>query len=103
MEIATAPPAVDTHMMNSLDGRLEDPSSAIAIPIPGPEASNGIAPVVRKFKASDLPLPSATRSAIDGLAHTFKKKGRYDDIRKQVWAKFEAQVCLPFSPLRVCM
>jgi hypothetical protein len=101
MEIATASPAVDTHMMNSLDGRLEDPSSAI--PIPGPEASNGITPVVRKFKASDLPLPSATRSAIDGLAHTFKKKGRYDDKRKQVWAKFEAQVCLPFSSLGVCM
>lgn len=49
-------------------------------------------PVVRKFKASDLPLPSATRSAIDNLAHAFKKKGRYDAIRKQLWAKFEAKV-----------
>jgi hypothetical protein len=48
---------------------------------------------VRKFKASDLPLPSATRSAIDGLAHSFKKKGGYDSIRKQVWEKFEASVC----------
>ncbi|KAK1835808.1 complex proteins associated with Set1p component shg1-domain-containing protein, partial [Podospora conica] len=46
-------------------------------------------PVVRKFKASDLPLPSATRSAIEGLSHTFKKKGRYDAIRKQLWASFE--------------
>src|SRR4051794_1282128 len=49
-------------------------------------------PIVRKFKASDLPLPSATRSAIDNLAHAFKKKGRYDAIRKQLWAKFEAKV-----------
>ncbi|XDG02224.1 hypothetical protein ABKA04_001839 [Annulohypoxylon sp. FPYF3050] len=43
----------------------------------------------RKFKASDLPLTSATRSAIEGLAHSFKKKGGYDAIRKQVWEKFE--------------
>ncbi|KAK8032446.1 arginine rich protein [Apiospora arundinis] len=44
----------------------------------------------RKFKASDLPLTSATRSAIEGLAHSFKKKGGYDAIRKQVWEQFEA-------------
>lgn len=44
--------------------------------------------VVRTFKASDLPLTSATRSAIEGLAHSFKKKGGYDAIRKQVWEKF---------------
>lgn len=47
----------------------------------------------RKFKASDLPLPSATRAAIDSLAHSFKKGGAYDSIRKQVWDKFEASVC----------
>ncbi|OIW29612.1 hypothetical protein CONLIGDRAFT_552868, partial [Coniochaeta ligniaria NRRL 30616] len=47
-------------------------------------------PAARKFKASDLPLPSATRSAIEGLAHSFKKKGGFDAIRKQVWEKFEA-------------
>lgn len=51
-------------------------------------------PVPRKFKASDLPLPSATRTAIEGLAHSFKKKGGYDTIRKQVWEKFEASVCI---------
>ncbi|KAF3021025.1 hypothetical protein E8E14_011660 [Neopestalotiopsis sp. 37M] len=48
------------------------------------------APVVRKFKASDLPLTTATRTAIEGLAHSFKKQGGYDAIRKQVWEKFEA-------------
>jgi hypothetical protein len=46
----------------------------------------------RKFKASDLPLSSVTRSAIENLAHTFKKKGGYDVLRKQVWEKFEASV-----------
>ena len=49
-------------------------------------------PMPRKFKASDLPLPSATRTAIEGLAHSFKKKGGYDAIRKQVWEEFEAGV-----------
>lgn len=47
----------------------------------------------RKFKASELPLTSATRTAIDGLAHAFKKKGGYDATRKQVWDTFEASVC----------
>lgn len=46
----------------------------------------------RKFKASDLPLPSATRAAIESLAHSFKKEGAYDYIRRQVWEKFEASV-----------
>jgi hypothetical protein len=59
----------------------------------------GAVPVVKKFKASDLPLPSATRTAIEGLAHSFKKKGGYDSIRKQVWEKFEASVCLELLPL----
>lgn len=60
---------------------------------PGSLNAIAIAPLPpRKFKASDLPLPSATRSAIEGLAHSFKKKGGYDAIRKQVWEKFEQSV-----------
>lgn len=51
-----------------------------------------VEPVVRKFKASELPLPSATRAAIESLAHSFKKEGAYDSIRKQVWDKFAASV-----------
>lgn len=46
----------------------------------------------RKFKASELPLPSATRAAIESLAFAFKKEGAYDTIRKQVWDKFKASV-----------
>jgi hypothetical protein len=64
-------------------------ASAEQTPAPG----NGVTPLPpRKFKASDLPLSSATRSAIEGLAHSFKKKGGYDAIRKQVWEKFEESV-----------
>lgn len=51
-----------------------------------------IVPQPRKFKASELPLPSATRSAIEELAHAFKKKGGYDETRKNVWEAFEASV-----------
>jgi hypothetical protein len=58
-------------------------------------------PTPRKFKASDLPLTSATRSAIEGLAHSFKKKGGYDAIRKQVWEKFEASVRTYIYPGRL--
>ncbi|KAK4188207.1 complex proteins associated with Set1p component shg1-domain-containing protein [Podospora australis] len=59
-------------------------------PIPLAEAAPpASAPVVRKFKASDLPLGSAKRTAIENLATVFKKKGGYDAERQQVWAKFE--------------
>jgi hypothetical protein len=54
-----------------------------------------VEPSRKKLKTSDLPLSSATRSAIEGLAHTFKKKGGYDALRKQVWEKFNASVSYP--------
>jgi hypothetical protein len=54
--------------------------------------SSAVATAPRKFKASELPLPSATRNAIESLAHAFKKEGAYDAIRKQVWEKFKASV-----------
>lgn len=47
----------------------------------------------KKFKTSDLPLSAATRSAIDGLVLTTKKKGNFDWLRKEVWAKFANSVC----------
>jgi hypothetical protein len=62
-----------------------------ALTVPGEPDAIAV-PAPKKFKASDLPLPSATRTAIEGLAHSFKKKGGYDAIRKQVWEKFEASV-----------
>jgi len=48
--------------------------------------------VRKKLKTSDLPLASATRAAIEGLAHTFKKKGGYDNLRHQVWQDLERSV-----------
>ena len=46
----------------------------------------------KRFKTSELPLSVTTRSAIDGLVVTFQKKGEFDRLRKQVWAKFESSV-----------
>ena len=66
----------------------------------GKDAANGAAagpPVRKKLKTSDLPLASATRAAIEGLAHTFKKKGGYDSLRKQVWEDLERSVSLSDS------
>jgi len=51
-------------------------------------------PVRKKLKTSDLPLPSEARQAIDRLAHTFKKKGGYDHLRKQVWDDLQSSVGL---------
>lgn len=49
-------------------------------------------PVRKKIKTSDLPISSATRAAIEDLAHKFKKKGGYDSLRKQVWEDLEKSV-----------
>ncbi|KAG9246487.1 complex proteins associated with Set1p component shg1-domain-containing protein [Calycina marina] len=46
-------------------------------------------PVRKRLKTSDLPLASATRNAIEGLSHTYKKKGGYDSLRQQVWQELE--------------
>jgi COMPASS (Complex proteins associated with Set1p) component shg1 len=58
----------------------------------GAAAAGGAPPARKKLKTSDLPLASATRAAIEGLAHTFKKKGGYDSLRKQVWEDLEGSV-----------
>lgn len=80
----------DTTRMASTTLTTMSPATEKLAP---PVAVPAVVPVARKFKASELPLPSATRSAIEGLAHSFKKKGGYDAIRKQVWEKFGASVC----------
>lgn len=57
----------------------------------------------KRFKISDLPVPAATRSAIDGLVLTTKKKGKFDWLRKEVWAKFAdgVRLCYPILPYLV--
>tara|TARA_R110002003_G_scaffold125_4_gene11405 strand:+ start:13234 stop:13464 length:231 start_codon:yes stop_codon:yes gene_type:complete len=47
----------------------------------------------KKLRPSELPLSQAKRSAIDSLVHTFRKKGQYDSIRKELLAQYEASVC----------
>ena len=55
----------------------------------------GIAVPRKKLRPSELPLSQTQRTAIDNLAHTFRKKGHYDSIRKDLLAQFEASVCAP--------
>jgi len=47
----------------------------------------------KKLRPSELPLSQSKRSAIDNLVHTFRKKGHYDSIRKELLAQYEASVC----------
>lgn len=56
-------------------------------------SGEGPAQVRKKLRPSELPLSQAKRSAIDSLVHTFRKKGQYDSIRKELLAQYEASVC----------
>jgi hypothetical protein len=44
-------------------------------------------------RVSDLPLSSSKRASIDSLLHTFKKKGQFDELRKNTFAQFDHGVC----------
>ena len=46
----------------------------------------------KRFKTAELPLTAAQRTSVDNLLYTFKKKGGFDNIRKQVWAQFNEAV-----------
>ncbi|EPS25793.1 hypothetical protein PDE_00729 [Penicillium oxalicum 114-2] len=52
---------------------------------PAPDLSSLIR---KKYKPEDLPITAAQNAAIDKLLHSFKKKGGFDSIRKQIWAEF---------------
>lgn len=45
-------------------------------------------PQRKKPKVSELPLSSAQRASIDGMLHTFKKKGEFDAIRKKAFQQY---------------
>lgn len=49
-------------------------------------------PARKKLKVSELPIPQNKRKDIDNLIYKFKKKGHYDDIRRQVFEQFEQHV-----------
>ncbi|SMQ47598.1 unnamed protein product [Zymoseptoria tritici ST99CH_3D7] len=45
-------------------------------------------PARKKPKISELPLSGAQRASIDGMLHTFKKKGEFDSLRKKVFQQY---------------
>lgn len=45
-------------------------------------------PPRKKPKISELPLSSAQRASIDGMLHTFKKKGEFDALRKKAFQQY---------------
>lgn len=45
-------------------------------------------PPRKKPKVSELPLSSAQRASIDGMLHTFKKKGEFDALRKKAFQQY---------------
>ena len=47
----------------------------------------------KKFKTSELPLTAAQRGAVDQLLLTFKKRGGFDSLRKEIWAEYGSSVC----------
>ncbi|XP_014559089.1 hypothetical protein COCVIDRAFT_92722 [Bipolaris victoriae FI3] len=49
---------------------------------------DGTANVRKKLRPSELPLSQAKRSAIDSLVHMFRKKGTYDDIRRDLMKQY---------------
>lgn len=62
---------------------------------PTPKRSIDIESLTRKkFKTDDLPLSAAQHAVIDKLLHSFKKKGGFDSVRKQIWSEFNDGVWL---------
>jgi len=45
-------------------------------------------PARKKPKVSELPLSSTQRNSIDGMLHTFKKKGEFDALRKKAFQQY---------------
>jgi hypothetical protein len=53
---------------------------------------DGAATTRKKLRPSELPLSQAKRSAIDSLVHMFRKKGAYDDIRRDLMKQYVSGV-----------
>ena len=60
-------------------------SISTSAPIPSARSRTAI-------KISELPLSAQKRATIDGLVHTFKKKGGFDHIRKEVFKAVDSPV-----------
>jgi hypothetical protein len=62
---------------------------------------DGPATMRKKLRPSELPLSQAKRSAIDSLVHMFRKKGVYDDIRRDLMKQYVSGVCIESSPCSI--
>ncbi|CAD0046226.1 unnamed protein product [Aureobasidium pullulans] len=51
----------------------------------------------KRPRVADLPLSQSKRGSIDSLLLTFKKKGQFDDLRKNTFAQFNQ------SPLKTTL
>ena len=47
------------------------------------------------FKASDLPLDTEQKEAVDKLMQSYKRRGDYDAVRKDMLDRFYSGVCEP--------
>ncbi|KAK5117783.1 hypothetical protein LTR85_008758 [Meristemomyces frigidus] len=61
---------------------------ATDVAMPGTAANAFELPPRKKPKVSELPLSSAQRASIDGMLHTFKKKGEFDALRKKAFQQY---------------
>ncbi|KAK5137248.1 hypothetical protein LTR08_000218 [Meristemomyces frigidus] len=61
---------------------------ATEVAMPGTNTSEFELPPRKKPKVSELPLSSAQRASIDGMLHTFKKKGEFDALRKKAFQQY---------------
>ena len=52
------------------------------------------APRSKRFRVEELPLNASQKAVVDGLVHTIKKKGIYDQIRHQIFKEFRDSVSL---------
>ncbi|KAF3397758.1 hypothetical protein F1880_005932 [Penicillium rolfsii] len=81
--LSSSRPVHDSTMAN--DEAMEDVQTGTTRPAIDMESLKR-----KRFKADDLPISASQHAAIDKLLHSFKKKGGFDSIRKQIWADFNA-------------
>ena len=73
---------------------MRDIIFAIMADIGRKQPLDGELPPRKKLKLNDLPISPSKRSSIESLLHTFRKKGEYDAMRKQIFAQFESSVSI---------
>ena len=73
--------------------RNDEPPTMAEVGRKRAQDGDSTANVRKKLRPSELPLSQAKRSAIDSLVHMFRKKGTYDDIRRDLMKQYVSGVC----------